>query len=99
MLFSGEDLGRTLVDALGVLTARETPVIEEEAQQIEIARPQLLAQEEVVAQSAVEILDDGTGSCGGVGKLGDSGLERLEERSESLAQSMFLLPVECLIHR
>ena len=99
VLFAREDLGRALANALGVFTARETPMIEEEAQQIQVALPQLFAQEEVIAQSAVEILDDGAGSCSGVGKLGEGGLERLKAGSELLAQSMFLLPVECLIHR
>jgi hypothetical protein len=55
---AGQQLGRTLADSLGMLAAEKPSVVEEELQQGEIFRVSVSAQEEVVAESAVEILDD-----------------------------------------
>lgn len=61
VVFTGEDFGGALANTLGMFAAQEAAVIEEEAQQVQIFGAQVFSQEEVVAQSAVEILDDGAG--------------------------------------
>ena len=86
MLFAVEDLRRTLADALGTLTADKPPVIEKKAQQVQIVRSELFAQEKVVAQSAVEILDDRAGPHGGVDEVGDLLFEGNKALSQVAAQ-------------
>ena len=65
-------------------------MIEEEAQEIQIVGSQLFAQEEVVSQSAVEILDDRTGSHGVVDNLCGCFLDGLKEGARALLEWVFL---------
>jgi len=59
-----QEFGGTLAHSLGPVAAGETPVVQEEPQQIQVRVADLATQEKVVAQSAVEILDDRTGETG-----------------------------------
>src|SRR5437867_10147139 len=57
MGLAGQQLGRTVIDAVGMLAAQEPAVVEKELQQREVVGAELSAEEEVVAESAVEVLD------------------------------------------
>ncbi|MFZ0255453.1 MAG: hypothetical protein WAN46_07380, partial [Gammaproteobacteria bacterium] len=52
----------------------EGVVVEEKAQQIEVTRPELPAQKEIAAQSAIEVFDQRACPMEVVGELGDRGL-------------------------
>src|SRR5262249_31795582 len=52
----GQQLAWALADALWVFTPREPPVVEVVLQQLQVVRPELPAQEEVVSQSAIQVL-------------------------------------------
>jgi hypothetical protein len=56
MAFAGHQFPRALADALGKPAAHETPMIEEEAQQIQIGAAQMATQGEVSTQPRVEVL-------------------------------------------
>ena len=94
MPLSCQPFGGSFADALGPVTAQESPVVQEEPQQIQVPMADLATQEEVAAQSAVEILDDGTGARG----LGHRLQNRLVDRMPSLFQEALPsggpLPVE-----
>src|SRR5580658_6096394 len=59
---ASQQLGRTLVNALGMFAAQKAAMIEEELQQLQIARAHVPTQEKIAAQSAVDVLDDRTGA-------------------------------------
>src|SRR5690349_575545 len=58
MAFAGHQFPRALADALGKPAAHETPMIEEEAQQIQIGAAQMATQGEVGTQPRVEVLHE-----------------------------------------
>ena len=78
MRLAGQQLGRAFADPFRMLAAEESPVVEEELQQVEIVRPQMAAEEEVAPQPAVVVFDDGTGPYGSLRHPGDRFLERIE---------------------
>ena len=60
----GHRFSGALADALGAPALREGAVIEEEAEQVQIILAQLPAEEEVIPEAAVEVLDEGTATRG-----------------------------------
>ena len=64
-----QQLGRTLADSTGVVTAQVPAVIQEELKQRQVVLPQLPPQEEVAAQPAVEVLDQTAGPHNPIGEL------------------------------
>jgi hypothetical protein len=64
MCLTAEQFGWTLAHPLGPVTTGETPMVQVEPQQIQVSTADLTAQEEVAAQTAVEILDERTGPRG-----------------------------------
>src|SRR3954466_15245323 len=78
MAFAGHQFPRALADALGKPAAHETPMIEEEPQQIQIRAAQMATQGEVVAQPRVEVLHERTaarGLCHGLPHRVEDGVE------------------------
>ncbi|OJA75088.1 hypothetical protein BGV71_19305 [Burkholderia ubonensis] len=57
---TGHQLARAFALALRPAAAPEGPMVEEEAQQLEVWRAQMAAQREVVAQSRVQVLHERT---------------------------------------
>ena len=57
---AAEQFRRASIHPLRTFASQEPVVVEEKPQQIQVVGPNLPAQEAVVAQSAVEVLDDGT---------------------------------------
>ncbi|HUT12768.1 MAG TPA: hypothetical protein VMY42_19890 [Thermoguttaceae bacterium] len=57
-----EQFRRTLADSLGPFAPQEAAVVGEELEQGQVIRSQVAAEEEVVAQPAVEVLDQRTGA-------------------------------------
>lgn len=62
MWLPGHEFGGAFSDALGAFAARVGTVVQEEAEQIQIALAQLPPEEEVAAQPPVEVLDQGAAS-------------------------------------
>jgi hypothetical protein len=77
---TGQQFGGGFAAALGFFAACKGLMVEKEAQQIQISRPDLATQEERVAQSAVEILDQGAGAVEAVKALLERVLERGKKR-------------------
>ena len=82
MGLTGQQLGGGFATALGFFAACKRLMVEKEAQQIQISRPDLTAQEEIVAQAAVEVLDQGTGAVEALKAL----FERLPEREKAMME-------------
>ena len=76
-----------------MLTALEGMVIEEEAQQIQVTRPELTAQKEIAPQPAIEVLDQGTRPMEVVGELDDRGLDAMELSPELSMKAGRLRPI------
>ena len=62
MLSSRHQLGRTFADSLRDPAAQKTTMVQEELQQVQVRAAELAAQREVVAQSRVQVLDQGAAS-------------------------------------
>ena len=60
MVLTGHQFARTLALAFSPAAAYEAPMVQEEAQQVEVRGAQMTAQREVVAQPRVEILHQRT---------------------------------------
>ena len=71
-------------------------MVEKELQQDQVVGAELSAQEEVTAQSAVDVLDDRTGADDVLGQLTHGCLELVEARAELLTQRRFFLPTSWL---
>ncbi len=82
MGLTGQQLGGGFATALGFFAACKGLMVEKEPQQIQISRPDLTAQEEIVAQATVEILDQGTGTVKPLKAL----FERLVEREKAMME-------------
>ena len=54
------ELSWAFADSLGTTATREGPVVEKELQKVQVRFAQLAAQEEIIAQSRVEIFDERT---------------------------------------
>ena len=65
MVLTGEQLCRCFAAAFRLGAAQIRVMVEEKAQQLQIGRADVTAQEEVAAQAAVEVLDQGTGPMDG----------------------------------
>ena len=61
-------------------------MVEEKLQQRQVVRPQVAAEEEVAAESAVEVLDHRTGAGCAFGQFSDGHADGKEPMAESLAQ-------------
>ena len=59
---AGQEFRGAASDSFGALAPREPPVVEEEPQEFQIPFSELPPQEEVLAEAAVEVLDEGTGA-------------------------------------
>jgi hypothetical protein len=68
--------------ALLAFTADEAAMIEEEAEQFQMAGTDMTPQEEVVPQAALEVLDEGTGAGRGGEDLFDGFLKTVERLTE-----------------
>ena len=84
--FAGQQFRRAFADPFRPLTPQEAMVVEKELEQGQIVRSQMAAQEEVAAQPAVEVLDDGTGADGQSGQFGQRGVNGKEAAAELAAQ-------------
>ena len=84
---------RAFAYALGPLASCEGAVIQEEAQQIQIALAQFAAEEEVVAEAPVEVLDHGTAPMGLVHRVGDGLKDAVEFPRQQPVQLVAALPV------
>ena len=82
MALACQQFGGTLADAFRSVAVKEPPVVQEEPQQVQVPMVNLAAHEKAASQSAVEILDDGTGARG----LGHRLQNRLVDRIPSLFQ-------------
>src|SRR5712692_926073 len=71
-------------------------MVEKELQQHQVVGAELSAQEEVVTQSAVEVLDDRTGADDVLGQVAHGFLEGVEAVAELLAQRRFFWPTSRL---
>src|SRR5713101_2213847 len=96
MTLPAQQFGRAFVDAFGMLAALEAAMVEEELQQGQVVRTQLSAQEEVAAQSAVDVLDDRTGADDMVRYVTHGFAQVVEMVAEFLPQRRFLLPTQRL---
>ncbi len=83
---TGQQLRGGFAHSLGVLAARKRRVVEEEAQQVQILGSNLAAQKEVVAQAAIEILDQGAGSVEAGAEFTESLLDGIELIMELLVE-------------
>src|SRR5450755_925773 len=93
---AGEQFGGTLVRALRSFAAQKAAMIEEELQQLQVARADFPTQEKVVAQSAVDVLDDRTGADHPLAQVTHGLFERVESATQMFAQGRFFLPTERL---
>src|ERR1022692_547549 len=59
---AGQQLGRAFVYAFRVFTAQKAAMVQEELQQLQIARANFPTQEKITAQPAVDVFDDRTGA-------------------------------------
>ena len=59
MVSTGHQLGRTFTDPLWDPAAQEAAMIQEKLQQVQVRAAELAAQRKVVAQSRVQVLDQG----------------------------------------
>lgn len=94
-----EQLGRALLDPLGMLTAQKASLIEKELQQGQVVRPQLAAEEKVVAEAAVEVLHHRTGTHRLTCDLRDGFTHGIQASAELLAQGGLLGPAPGLVGR
>src|SRR5262249_23582695 len=62
VLLATQQLRRALPLSLLALAPHETPVVEEEPQQLQVVRPQLPPQEEVAPQPAIQVFRQATGA-------------------------------------
>ena len=92
MFFSRQDFRWIFALPIWRFTAHEPSVIEEEAQQLQIIFTQVFPQEEVIAQSAIEIFDHGTGPISRSDDVLYGLLKWVKGVSELLVQVCFLLP-------
>ena len=93
MFFLRQNFGWASALSLGAFASHKATVVEEEAKQVKILRAELLSQEEVVSQPAIEILDNRTGSHGCPDQVGDRLFDEMEAVAQVLAKPFFLLPV------
>src|SRR2546422_3508198 len=98
MRLARQQFRRALIDALGVLTAQEARVVEEELRQVQVVWPQVPPQEEVVAQAAVEILAHGTGPDGAPGHRGYGLTQFVEAPAPLLSQGRLARPAARVAH-
>ena len=78
VVLTSHQLGRTFTDSLRDPAAQKTAVVQEEPQQVQVRAAELAAQREVVAQSRVQVLDQGAASgrlCQGQGHCVEDGVE------------------------
>lgn len=74
MALPGQSLSRCFSHPLWPLAALEGMVIKEEAQQVQVTRPELTVQKEIPAQSAIEVFDPRARTMEVVGEIDDRGL-------------------------
>ena len=94
MVLTGHQLGRTFTDSLRDPAAQKTAVVQEELQQFQVRAAELAPQREVVAQSRVQVLDQGAASgrlCHGQRHGVEDGVELAAHPG---AQAVPALPVE-----
>ena len=64
MWLSGQEFCWAFAYTFRPFASHEDTVVQEEAQQIQITLPEISTQEEVVAQAAIEVFDQGTAPVG-----------------------------------
>ena len=64
MWLSGQEFCRAFAYMFRPFASHEGTVVQEEAQQIQITPPEISTQEEIVAQAAIEVFDQGTAPVG-----------------------------------
>jgi len=64
MWLSGQEFCRAFAYTFRPFASHEDTVVQEEAQQIQMTLPEISTQEEVVAQAAIEVFDQGTAPVG-----------------------------------
>src|SRR5260370_34705282 len=96
MTLPAQQFGRAFVDTLGMLAALEAAMVEKELQQGQVVRAEVSAQEEVTAQSAIDVLDDRTGAYDLVRHATHGFAQVVEMVAEFLPQRRLLLPAQGL---
>src|SRR5260370_35927843 len=94
MTLPAQQFGRAFVDAFGMLAALEAAMVEKELQQGQVVWAQVSAQEEVAAQSAIDVLDDRTGAYDMVRHVTHGFAQVVEMVAEVLPQRRFLVPAQ-----
>src|SRR5258705_9908461 len=93
---AGQQFGGALVNALGMFAAQKAVMVEEELEEFQVSRAQLATQEKIVAQSAVEVLDDRAGADDLFAQGAYGLLQRVEAVTQSCTQRYLFLPAERL---
>src|SRR5260370_26977549 len=96
MTLPAQQFGRAFVDAFGMVAALEAAMVEKELQQGQVVWAQVSAQEEVAAQSPIDVLDDRTGAYDMVRHVTHGFAQVVEMVAEFLPQRRFLLPAQRL---
>ena len=94
MVLTGHQLCRTFTDSLRDPAAQKTAVVQEELQQFQVRAAELAPQREVVAQSRVQVLDQGAATgrlCHGQRHGVEDGVELAAHPG---AQAIPALPVQ-----
>src|ERR1019366_2313350 len=89
---AGQQLGRTFVNALETFATQKAAMVEEELQQVQIARADLPAQEKVASQPAVDVFDDRTGTHHLLAQSTHGLFDRVETTTQLFAQGRLFLP-------
>ena len=78
MWLSGQEFCRAFAYMFRPFASHEDTVVQEEVQQIQITLPEISTQEEVVAQAAIEVFDQGTAPVGFSHCMHNSPPDRME---------------------
>ena len=89
---AGQELCRTFADTIGAFAAIEAMVVEIELEQVQVIGAEVSAEGEVVSQTTVEVLDEGTGAYVAVGDIADGFVDVVEAVVELLAEFGLALP-------
>ena len=89
----GHEFHRPFACTFWPFASHEDTVVQEEAQQIQITLTQVTTQEEVVAQAAIEVFDQGTAPVGFIHRIDNSPQYRMELPRQLPIQLIAALPV------
>src|SRR5271157_5432856 len=81
-----------LANTLRMFAAQKAAMVEEELQQLQIARAHLPTQEKVASQPAVDVLDDRTGTHHLLAQSTHRLLHRVETATQLFTQGRLFLP-------